>query len=126
MPDMGTFRTTIQVESVQTRGRMVTVESALVDTGSELTWIPGDLLRSLGIGVEMTQRFVTADGTELERGVGIAIVHAAGTRAPDYVVFARPGDMTLLGARSLEGLNLRVDPQRKQLIPAGPMLAGAA
>jgi len=54
------------------------------------------------------------------------IVHAAGAKAPDFVVFAEPGDMTILGARSLEGLNVRVDSQRKQLVPAGPILAGTA
>jgi len=32
----------------------------------------------------------------------------------------------LLGSRSLEGLNLRVDPVRKQLIDAGPAPAAAA
>lgn len=34
-------------------------------------------------------------------------------KAPDFVVFAQPGDMILLGARSLEELNVRVDAQRK-------------
>ena len=57
--DMGTFRTTIMIESAERRGEMRTVEAALVDTG-------------------------------------------------------------------LEGLNVRVDAQRKQLVPAGPILAGAA
>jgi len=28
--------------------------------------------------------------------------------------------------RSLEGLNLRVDPVRKQLVPAGPVIAANA
>jgi hypothetical protein len=41
------------------------------------------------------------------------------------VLFAEAGDMVLLGARSLEGLNVRVDAQRKRLVPAGPILAGA-
>lgn len=45
--------------------------------------------------------------------------------APDFVVFAEAEDMILLGAHSLEGLNVRVDAQRKQLVPAGPMPAGA-
>ena len=58
--------------------------------------------------------------------VRVAIVHAGGTSAPDLVVFADAGDMILLGAHSLEGLNLRVDSLRKQLVPAGPILAGAA
>ena len=126
MPDMGTFRTTIAIESAERRGEMRIVDNALVDTGSEFTWAPASLLEELGIRREMRQRFVLADGRELERDVGIAIVHAAGTKAPDYVVFAEQGDMVLLGARSIEGLNVRVDAQRKQLVPAGPILAGRA
>lgn len=126
MSDMGTFHTTIMIESAERRGEMRTVEHALVDTGSEYTWVPAAVLEQLGIRAEMTQRFVVADGRELERQVGIAIVHAAGAKAPDYVVFAQPGDMILLGARSLEGLNVRLDAQRKQLVPAGPVLAGVA
>ena len=41
------------------------------------------------------------------------------------VVFANPGEMTLLGAHGLEGLNLRVL-ARRELIPAGPVPAAAA
>lgn len=126
MSDMGTFRTTIMIESTERRGEMRTVESALVDTGSEYTWVPREVLVDLGIRPEQVQHFILADGRQLERQVGIAIVHAAGAKAPDFVVFAEPGDMVLLGARSLEGLNVRVDAQRKQLVPAGPILAGAA
>ncbi|HTJ24414.1 MAG TPA: retroviral-like aspartic protease family protein [Gemmatimonadaceae bacterium] len=125
MSDMGTFRTTIMIENVEHRGNMRTVDDALVDTGSEYTWVPADVLASLGVRPEHTQRFIVADGRQLDRPVGIAIVHAAGAKAPDFVVFAEPGDMVLLGARSLEGLNVRVDAQRKQLVPAGPILAGA-
>ncbi len=126
MSDMGAFRTTILVESVERRGETRTIDDALVDTGSEYTWVPRDVLVDLGVRPEKTQRFIVADGRQLERQVGIAIVHAAGAMAPDFVVFAEPGDMILLGAHSLEGLNVRVDAQRKQLVPAGPILAGAA
>ncbi|HXD22552.1 MAG TPA: hypothetical protein VN613_04275 [Gemmatimonadaceae bacterium] len=42
------------------------------------------------------------------------------------MVFAEPGDSVLLGARTLEGLNVRVDPLRKELIDAGPAPAAAA
>jgi len=41
----------------------------------------------------------------------------------DEVVFAEPRDLSLLGSRSLEGLNLMVDPRRKKLVAAGPLLA---
>ena len=126
MSDMGTFRTTILVESAERRGETRTVDNALVDTGSEYTWVPSDVLVSLGIRAERTQRFIVADGRTLERPLGFAIVHAGGTNAPDLVVFADPGDMVILGAHSLEGMNLRVDSLRKQLVPAGPILAGAA
>ena len=48
-------------------------------------------------------------------------MHAGGTSAPDIVVFADPQDMVLLGAHSLEGLNLRVDAVEKRFVPAGPV-----
>jgi predicted aspartyl protease len=124
MSTMGTFRTTIDIESAERRGVRRRVDNALVGTGSELTWIPREVLEDLGIRPEFNASSWLTVGSS--SAVGIEIVHAGGTMAPDYVVFAEPGDMILLGARSLEGLNLRVDAQRKQLIPAGPILAGAA
>jgi hypothetical protein len=53
-------------------------------------------------------------------------VFAGNSRTIDEVVFGEPGDLVLLGARSLEGLNLRVDPVHKMLIDAGPAPAAAA
>lgn len=73
-----------------------------------------------------TQSFIVADGRRLERDIGYALVRAAGAEAPDLVVFAEPGDLVLLGVHSLAGLNLRVDPVRKELIPAGPVITGCA
>ena len=48
------------------------------------------------------------------------------TPGADLVVFAAPGDLVLLGVRSLQGLNLRVDPVRTALVPAGPVVAANA
>ncbi len=126
MSDMGTFRIDIAVEHPARRGKRVGIEHVLVDTGSEFTWIPTPALEQLGVERERTQRFLIADGRVLERDIGIAIVHAAGTLTPDWVVFAERGDMTLLGAHSLEGLNLRVDPAARRLVPAGPIITAAA
>ena len=98
----------------------------LVDTGAELSWVPGPLLESLGILRDKRLDFRQASGTVLSRWTGIALVHAAGTWTVDHVVFGEPADMVLLGARSLEGLNLRVDPVLKQLIDAGPAPAALA
>ncbi len=69
--------------------------------------------------------FLTADGRTLEREIGFAILHVGHRFTIDEVVFARPGDPQILGARTLEGLNLAVDPARKRLIAAGPMPAAA-
>lgn len=54
------------------------------------------------------------------------IFESPGVKAPDYVVFAERTDMIILGARTLEGMNVRVDALRKQLVPAGQILAGVA
>lgn len=126
MSDMGTFRTTIQIENPLNRGEMRSLPDTLVDTGAELTWAPRALLESLGITRQKSLGFRTADGRAVYRDIGYAIVHAGGTETNDEVVFAEPGDMILLGARSLEGLNLRVDSRSKQLIDAGPIVAAVA
>jgi hypothetical protein len=105
---VGTFYTTIRVESTGRRGVLRDVQRALVDTGSEFTWVPAHVLKELGIAPELVQSFVVADGRTVERPMGIGIVHAAGQWAPDFVVFAEPGDMN------------------HRLVPAGPILAGAA
>lgn len=126
MSDMGTFRIDIEIENPARPGERRVVPAALVDTGAELTWIPADILESLGIQRFKIWHFRQADGTALERQAGHAIVYAGGTVTIDEVVFGEPGDMVLLGARSLEGLNLRVDPFRKILVDAGPAPAAVA
>ncbi len=83
------------------------------------------MLESLGINRERRQWFIVADRRRLEREIGFAIVHAGGLSTPDIVVFAEPGDMILLGVRSLEGLNLRVDVVGKRFIEAGPIITAA-
>ena len=121
--DMGIFRTTVGVASLSDPQRRVDVEHMMVDTGSEYTWIAEERLAELGVAPARIDRFETADGRILERPVGFAMLHAGGRSAPSVVVFAQPGDMVQLGAHGLEGLNLRVDLGRKELVPAGPVPA---
>lgn len=126
MEPMGLFRTTIEIESLATRGPRRALPDTLVDTGSEYTWAPRADMEALGIVPQRKQGFIVADGRRIDRDIGYALVHAGGTEAPDLVVFAEPGDMVLLGSHSLEGLNLKVDPVRKELVPAGPVIAAQA
>lgn len=122
---MGTFRIDVAIENPMRPGEQRALRSMLVDTGAELSWIPAEILESLGIERYTRVRFRQADGTVLERWIGPAFVHAEGKRTTDDVVFGEPGDLVLLGARSLEGLNLRIDPVSKRLIDAGPLPAAA-
>lgn len=122
---MGTFRVDIEIENPARPGPRQLVKSALVDTGAELSWIPATTLESLGIQPYKTWRFRQADGTILERSIGLAFLYLAGRSTGDDVVFGEPGDLVLLGSRSLEGLNFRIEPLLKQLIDAGPAPAAA-
>ena len=126
MSDMRTCRTDVELENPAQAGERRLVSNVLVDTGSELSWIPAPVLESLGIKRFKLWRFRQADGTAIERWAGAAILYAGGTVTLDEVVFGEPGDMVLLGARTLEGLNLLVDPHRKVLVDAGPAPAAVA
>ena len=126
MDDMGAFRIDIDVENPGRRGERRRVSQALVDTGAELSWVPGDILRSLGVEPIKQWSFRQASGQIIERWVGPVLIHAAGTVTNDDVVFGEPGDLVLLGSRSLEGLNVRVEPREKRLVDAGPAPAAAA
>jgi len=122
--EMGTFRVDVEIENPASPGDRQTLKSVLVDTGAELSWFPAATLESLGIERYTKWNFRQADGTVLERWAGAAFVYVAGRRATDDVVFGEPGDLTLLGARTIEGLNFRVEPLTKQLVDAGPAPAG--
>jgi predicted aspartyl protease len=127
MPDdMGTFRVDVEIENPARPGERRTLKSVLVDTGAELSWVPAEALESLGIERYNKRYFRQADGTILERWAGGAFVYVAGKRTNDDVVFGEPGDLVLLGSRTLEGLNFRIEPVTKQLVDAGPAPAAAA
>lgn len=121
---MGTFHVGCTVVNHTNRKRTARVPKLLVDTGSDYTWIPEDVLRKIGVREEKKDlAFVMANGQTITRTVGFAIVRVDGQFTIDEVVFARKGDLVLLGARTLEGLNLRVDSKRKKLIAGGPLTA---
>ncbi len=122
--EMGTFHIGCRVENHVNRSKSVRIPKLLVDTGSEYTWIPAATLAKIGVEKEKKDiRFVMANGEVITRSVGFAILRVARNFTIDEVVFAEPGDLLLLGARTLEGLNLAVDTIRKKLVAAGPLPA---
>ena len=121
---MGTFHTSCWVQHTVHREKRQEVPRLLVDTGSEYTWVSESVLDSLGIQREKKDlAFVMANGTQITRSVGFAILHVENNFTIDEVVFAEEGDLLLLGTRTLEGLNLTVDSRLKKLVAAGPLPA---
>ncbi|GIW41380.1 MAG: hypothetical protein KatS3mg076_1957 [Candidatus Binatia bacterium] len=121
---MGVFRVACEIVNPRQPRRTVRIPAALVDSGSEFTWIPAEALARIGIPVaKKDQAFVLANGQVVTRPVGYAIIRAAGFETVDEVVFAEPGDLTLLGARTLDGFGARVDAHKRRLVASGPHLA---
>jgi predicted aspartyl protease len=121
---MGTFHIRCIVENHIDRSHSVSLPKLLVDTGSEYTWIAAAKLEKIGVKREKKDvSFVMANGAVVTRSVGFAILRVDNHFTIDEVVFAEPGDLSLLGARTLEGLNLTVDAARKKLVAAGPLPA---
>ena len=65
-------------------------------------------------------RFLMANGQTITRSTGYAILRAAGSETVDEVVFGQPGDLSLLGSRTLEGFGASVDARKRRLIAAEP------
>ena len=123
---MGTFRVDCKVENIVNRSKSATVDRLLVDTGSDYTWIPAKTLETIAVKREKKDiKMTMANGQEITRSIGFAIIRSNGFFTVDEVVFAEPGDLALLGARTLEGFNARVDSKNKKLVAAGPVLAAA-
>ena len=117
---MGIFSLECEVRSVRDQGEAARVR-VLVDSGSEFTWLPRAVLERSAVPVVKTGlQFVMADGRTITRSVGYAILRASGFETVDEVVFAEPGDLSLLGARTLEGFGAVVDARGKRLVAAGP------
>jgi predicted aspartyl protease len=124
---MGCFRVDATVLNITDQTRSVVVPQMLVDSGSEATWVSAKSLEQIGVRRAKKDRaFAMANGQVITRTVGYAMIRVAPDfETVDEVVFAEEGDLALLGARTLEGLNVRVDPARKQLVAAGPIPAAA-
>jgi predicted aspartyl protease len=109
MFSMSPFVVNVVARNPKDEERATTPVQAVVDTGSELTWLPADLLAAAGITPRRKRAFATATSQIVEREVGYAIVSAEGFETNDEVVFAEPNDAILLGVRTIEGFGVLVD-----------------
>jgi clan AA aspartic protease len=116
---MGTFSVTISVAADDQGSEEL---EALVDTGATNTVIPADLLRRLGVRPHRRSVFQPADGREVEMEIGRAWVRVDGQREFTQVVFGTEGSEPILGAITLEEMNLAVDPVARKLVPVNRYL----
>ena len=121
---MGTFSVKIEIGGVD--GESLEEVEALVDTGATTTVIPGSVLRRLGISPTRSETFEYAGGERVDLDMAEARARVAGRETTTWVIFGEEGSSALLGADTLEGVFLGVDPYGQKLIPVHGLLKVAA
>jgi predicted aspartyl protease len=106
---MSAFKVNLSAVNPKEEHRRTQPVEVMVDTGSELSWLPKQALLDAGINPRGKKRFNTATNQIVERDFGYAILEAEGYSTVDEVVFAEDSDMLLLGVRTLEGFSVMVD-----------------
>ena len=112
---MGTF--VVQIEIGDLRGEKFEDVEALVDTGATTTVVQGSTLRRLGIVPTRRETFEYAGGQQVKFDMAEAKARVAGRETTTWVIFGEEGTTALLGAYTLEGVLLGVDPYSQKLIP---------
>src|SRR6266576_4306465 len=124
---MGVFYVDCTVKNLALREKSSLIAELVVDTGSEFTWLPENVLQEIGVHIEKpNQHFVMANGEVITRDIGYAIIKVNGFETVDEIVFAHGGDLSLLGSRTIEGFGAIVDARKKKLVAAGPHLAAVS
>ena len=114
---MGTFVAEVQLASSVHPGRRETVK-LLVDSGSMYTWVSAIVLRDLGVQPTERRRLLTIEGRTTERGAAEILITLEGRTLHTLCLFGEPNDLEVLGAYTLEGFGLAIDPVQRRLIPA--------
>lgn len=95
---------------------------ATVDTGATYTMVPAEVLRDLAVRVLERRTFELADGRVAGYDVGETKVRIDGRVVTRLVVFGDAEAAPVLGADTLEGLGLAVDPVKRKLVPSRGLL----
>ena len=117
---MGLTRVRIRVGNPADASRSAELEF-MVDSGAVYTVVPGKILSALGVVPHSRREFILANGEVVHRSIGTATFEYRETRGDSLAIFGEPGDAALLGATTLEGFGLILDPFRRELKPL-PML----
>ena len=112
---MGTFKWPVRITCAD--GDRSEVIEATVDTGAFYSMVPARLLHDLGVERSASRRMRLADGRVVDADIGEARVTVDGESVTTLVVFGEGDAPSLLGAYTLEGLALTVDPVDQRLVP---------
>lgn len=112
---MGTFSTTIEIGNLN--GERYETMEALADTGATTTVVPRSILDRLGIIPTRQETFEYAGGERVELDMAQAWARVEGRDTYTWVIFGEDGVAPILGAYTLEGVFLAVDPYNQRLIP---------
>ena len=113
---MGVFNWPVRLESMD-GGKSLEIE-AMVDTGASYTMIPSRMLKEMGVTPIRKISLRLADARVVEYDMGRVWANINGSSEVTLVVFGPDNARPLLGAYTLEGLRLAVDPTHGRVIPA--------
>ena len=91
--------------------------SAVVDTGTFMSAVPGSVLRELSVSPTTRETGQLADGTEKDVDVAYTWLRINGREVMTHVIFNEEYTDPLLGSLALETLLPMVDPAGERLIP---------
>ena len=97
-----------------------------MDSGSTYTWVGAALLRALSVVPTERRRVVTIEGQVTERDAAEVLITLEGRTLHTVCLCGDAGDLNVLGAYTLEGFGLGIDPVQRKLIPALQYGAAAA
>ncbi len=87
----------------------------LIDSGAIYSVVPSAVLEKLDIKPIAEQEFKLADGSRIKRKKGVALFKYGNKLGGADVIFGEPDDSILLGAFTLESLDLALDPIKREL-----------
>lgn len=112
---MGEFYWRVGVWSAD--GESLETVEALVDTGSSYSVFPRRMLERLGIAKRFVLPFEQADGSVIDRDVGLAMLVINDSESSMRVIFGEDDAESLIGSNALQEFLLLVDPVAEELVP---------
>ncbi len=117
---MGTFKAALEIGDPQ--GERFLPLEATVDTGATYTMVQARLLSELAVPILERRPFELADGRVADYDLGETKIRVDGRVVTTLVIFGDDEAAPVLGAYTLEGLGLGVDPVRRRLVPVRGLL----